>query len=223
MLVTVLLTLPLVMTSALIVGNTNDCEVYEAELRSYPDLSRRVVTSSLPLPPDYIITEVQQDLAKGRSFYWCEMKVKHGEGLKIYRHFGHNGTMWWVTKGCGGWFHITACRTTTTTTTTTTNTANDSRGSSAEGGDNNNNNVDPYQTPTIVTIVTAQGDKDREKMGATKPADSVALKDPNRGSLWSMYHWLAEQRTPLHEKLGDIPNRVARSVDEEFAAEFGYD
>ena len=43
---------------------------YDAELHSRPDFSHNVMTSTLPLPPDFSIISVKPDKSRERSFYW---------------------------------------------------------------------------------------------------------------------------------------------------------
>ncbi|XP_076460234.1 uncharacterized protein LOC143293344 [Babylonia areolata] len=197
-----LLLLMLLLGPAVSMETAKDCEVYEAELRSRPDFAQRVVTSSLPLPPDFSITAVQQDMSRGRTFYWCRMEVRQGGAVRVYQHYGHNATHWWVTKGCGGWFRVTACR---------------------GARSNDTHTTDPHTTPTIVTVISNLNSQDgsQDSGETTEQPGSQQLKDINSGALSSLYHWLVEQRIPIQDKLGGSQNRAARSVDEEFAAEFG--
>ena len=51
---------------------TEQCEQFEEKLTSRPDFTHKVVTSPLPLPPDFVITSVTPDSSRGRSFYWSE-------------------------------------------------------------------------------------------------------------------------------------------------------
>nr|KAG5714164.1 hypothetical protein BaRGS_018381 [Batillaria attramentaria] len=47
-----------------------ECITYESELKSRPDLTHRVMYKSSPLPPGYIITSMELDASRQRSFYW---------------------------------------------------------------------------------------------------------------------------------------------------------
>ncbi|KAK7111026.1 uncharacterized protein [Littorina saxatilis] len=198
--------LPFLLVASTLSQSTKNCEKYEAELQSRPDFTHKVVTSSLPLPPDYVITSVEPDLSKGRSFYWCEMKVNDGDGeIKTLRRFGHNDTHWWVTKGCGGWFTIKACRNDSTTPS-------------------NNKSVDPHTTPTIIDKTPAPSEKRGSQAGTKKPLE---YSDLNSSALMSLISWLREQDqggyNAIEEKVGPSPHsRVLRSVDEELALEFGF-
>ncbi|KAK7508658.1 hypothetical protein BaRGS_00000224 [Batillaria attramentaria] len=57
--------------SPVLTDTTNgECITYESELKSRPDLTHRVMYKSSPLPPGYIITSMELDASRQRSFYW---------------------------------------------------------------------------------------------------------------------------------------------------------
>jgi hypothetical protein len=47
-----------------------DCREYEAKLESRPDFTHNVVFAESTLPPEFAITDVQQDMSKEHSYYW---------------------------------------------------------------------------------------------------------------------------------------------------------
>ncbi|XP_025094979.1 uncharacterized protein LOC112564405 isoform X2 [Pomacea canaliculata] len=97
---------PAVMTA----DKQQQCVTYEAELQSRPDFTHKTVYQASILPPGFFIQSVKVDNKRPRSFYWCELKMVDMDGsMQVRRRFGHNGTHWWVEKGCGAWFFITGC------------------------------------------------------------------------------------------------------------------
>ena len=109
----------------------------------------------------------------------CEMKLKEDRQVKTLRHFGHNATHWWVTKGCGGWFFITACR---------------------HQGTPQNSDAHPTATVADVQYTVKGG----QKPGETGAKMDLQFADLNSGALMSLISWLKEQDTPIQHKLVSV-------------------
>ena len=110
----------------------------------------------------------------------CEMVLKEEGQVKTMRRYGHNATHWWVTKGCGGWFFITAC---------------------PHRDTSNSNHVDPTTTPTVTTVAgVPYRVNGGEQAGFQQPTE-LQFADLNSGALLSLVSWLREQDRPIEHKL----------------------